>query len=182
MPHPDEARGLLADIVARGALWIIEKLGYTPANKAGDTFTGNLNVLNARLEVNTNSGVGAVVRIDYDVTNATRRLHALETGGGNARPLRVQAQTFTYADDTAVRFSIDTSGNAGFGVAPSGSFKLRINGALQVSSTTLISSATTLTNGAAAAAGTLANAPVAGNPTKWIPIDDNGTTRYIPAW
>jgi hypothetical protein len=26
------------------------------------------------------------------------------------------------------------------------------------------------------------NAPAAGNPTKWIPIDDNGTTRYIPAW
>jgi hypothetical protein len=37
-------------------------------------------------------------------------------------------------------------------------------------------------NGAGAAAGTLANAPAAGNPTKWIPIDDNGTTRYIPAW
>ncbi len=41
---------------------------------------------------------------------------------------------------------------------------------------------TALTNGAAAAAGTLANAPVAGNPTKWIGINDNGTIRYIPAW
>lgn len=40
----------------------------------------------------------------------------------------------------------------------------------------------TLTNGAAAQAGTLLNAPTAGNPTKWIPISDNGTTRYIPAW
>jgi hypothetical protein len=39
-----------------------------------------------------------------------------------------------------------------------------------------------LNNGAAAAAGTLTNAPVAGNPTKWIPINDGGTTRYIPAW
>jgi hypothetical protein len=38
------------------------------------------------------------------------------------------------------------------------------------------------TNNAAAAAGTLGNAPVAGNPTKWIPIDDNGTIRNIPAW
>jgi hypothetical protein len=37
-------------------------------------------------------------------------------------------------------------------------------------------------NGAGANAGTLANSPVTGNPTKWIPIDDNGTTRYIPAW
>ena len=37
-------------------------------------------------------------------------------------------------------------------------------------------------NGAGASAGTMTNAPTAGNPTKWIPIDDNGTTRYIPAW
>jgi hypothetical protein len=37
-------------------------------------------------------------------------------------------------------------------------------------------------NGAGASAGTMTNAPAAGNPTKWIPIDDNGTTRYIPAW
>ena len=39
-----------------------------------------------------------------------------------------------------------------------------------------------LTNGAAAQVGTLTNAPAAGNPTKWVPIDDNGTTRFIPAW
>lgn len=41
---------------------------------------------------------------------------------------------------------------------------------------------TALTNGGAAAIGTLTNAPVAGNPTKWIGINDNGTTRYIPTW
>ena len=46
----------------------------------------------------------------------------------------------------------------------------------------LVTTAAAMNNGAAAAAGTLTNAPVAGNPTKWIPIDDNGTTRYIPAW
>jgi hypothetical protein len=39
-----------------------------------------------------------------------------------------------------------------------------------------------LADGAGASAGTLANAPAVGNPTKWIPINDNGTTRYIPAW
>lgn len=39
-----------------------------------------------------------------------------------------------------------------------------------------------LNNGAGAGAGTITNAPAAGNPTKWVPIDDNGTTRYIPAW
>lgn len=41
---------------------------------------------------------------------------------------------------------------------------------------------TALTNGAGAAAGTITNAPTAGNPTKWVGINDNGTTRYIPAW
>jgi hypothetical protein len=40
----------------------------------------------------------------------------------------------------------------------------------------------TLTNGAASSTGTLTNAPAAGNPTKWIAINDNGTKRQIPAW
>lgn len=48
--------------------------------------------------------------------------------------------------------------------------------------TAMVKSANTFNDGAAAAAGTLGNAPAAGNPTKWIPIDDNGTIRYIPAW
>ncbi len=46
----------------------------------------------------------------------------------------------------------------------------------------MIGTTTAYTNNAAAALGTLANAPVAGNPTKWIPINDNGTIRNIPAW
>lgn len=46
----------------------------------------------------------------------------------------------------------------------------------------LIDSSVSLTNGAGANAGTLTNSPVTGDPTKWVPIDDNGTTRYIPAW
>lgn len=46
----------------------------------------------------------------------------------------------------------------------------------------LLQTSAALTNNAAAAAGTLTNAPVAGNPTKWIPINDNGTIRNIPAW
>ena len=46
----------------------------------------------------------------------------------------------------------------------------------------LIDSSVGLANGAGANIATLTNSPVTGNPTKWIPIDDNGTTRYIPAW
>lgn len=43
-------------------------------------------------------------------------------------------------------------------------------------------SSAAFTDGAAAQTGTLTNAPSAGNPSKWIPISDNGTTRYVPSW
>ena len=79
-------------------------------------------------------------------------------------------------------FATDTAGRFVIGTDPGGSDPLRIGGALTISSTRLMSTKTSFTNGAAAAAGTLTNAPAVGNPTKWIPIDDNGTTRYIPAW
>lgn len=46
----------------------------------------------------------------------------------------------------------------------------------------LITSSVALTNNAGANTGTLTNSPATGNPTKWIPINDNGTTRNIPAW
>lgn len=46
----------------------------------------------------------------------------------------------------------------------------------------LATSPITLTNGAGTSAGTLTNAPAAGNPTKWLPVNDNGTVRYVPAW
>lgn len=59
---------------------------------------------------------------------------------------------------------------------------LALTGGITTGTGTLHTSSVALTNGAGAAAGTLGNAPAAGNPTKWIAINDNGTTRYIPAW
>lgn len=38
------------------------------------------------------------------------------------------------------------------------------------------------TDGAGVALGTLATAPSAGNPDKWIPINSDGTQYWIPAW
>ena len=52
-------------------------------------------------------------------------------------------------------------------VAGAGVASLRLNG---------------LTSGAAAAIGTLNNAPAAGNPAFWLPINIAGTVRYIPCW
>lgn len=48
--------------------------------------------------------------------------------------------------------------------------------------TFLMRNKTTMTDQAGASAGTITNAPSVGNPTKWIAIDDNGTTRKIPTW
>lgn len=39
-----------------------------------------------------------------------------------------------------------------------------------------------VTNGAAAAVGTLNNAPAAGDPTFWMPVDIGGVVKYIPCW
>lgn len=59
---------------------------------------------------------------------------------------------------------------------------LNAGGAVSDGSTDLIASSATLSNSAGVAAGTLANAPTAGDPTKWVTINDNGTDRYIPTW
>jgi len=59
----------------------------------------------------------------------------------------------------------------------------RLDGGITIGiATALVSSRVAMNNGAGAGLGTLTNAPAAGNPTKWVPINDNGTTRYIPAW
>jgi hypothetical protein len=71
---------------------------------------------------------------------------------------------------------------AGTPYATISSTGVAVTGTLTTSSTTLHTSSVSLTNGAGAGAGTLTNAPTAGNPTKWIAIVDNGTTRYIPCW
>lgn len=59
---------------------------------------------------------------------------------------------------------------------------LTLSAGITTGNTTLHTTTSALTNGAGASAGTITNAPSVGNPTKWIPINDNGTTRYIPAW
>lgn len=46
----------------------------------------------------------------------------------------------------------------------------------------ILGSKTTITGGSTGNVPTLTAGPVTGNPTKWLPYDDNGTTRYIPSW
>lgn len=48
--------------------------------------------------------------------------------------------------------------------------------------TLMLENTMALNDGAAASTATMTNAPLAGNPTKWIPILDGSVIRYIPAW
>ncbi|MFZ5784030.1 MAG: hypothetical protein ACOY4R_27850 [Pseudomonadota bacterium] len=124
------------------------------------------------------------------------------TTGANSGGLRITTTTsnnpdMQMFDATGGGFGLFANGASSgqmniYGVDSGGSFvatwatldatSLTLTGGITVGSTTLITTSTALSNGAAANTGTLTNAPTAGNPTKWIPINDNGTTRYIPAW
>jgi hypothetical protein len=46
----------------------------------------------------------------------------------------------------------------------------------------LLTTTSALTDASGAGLGTLANAPTAGNPTKWIAFNDAGVTRKFPTW
>lgn len=61
-------------------------------------------------------------------------------------------------------------------------YGIALNSLATNESNILLHALASLANDAGGSAATLTNAPAAGNPTKWIPIDDAGTTRYIPAW
>jgi hypothetical protein len=88
----------------------------------------------------------------------------------------------TGGNDTA--FTRISAGLVGVGTGGAGSFagSLKLTDIFTNNATALIRTTTALTGGGTSNTPTLTSGPVTGNPTKWIPIDDNGTTRYIPSW
>jgi len=94
-------------------------------------------------------------------------LGAVKNGTGTARVIQID-----YGGTTTAAISVPiTSGTVTFG-----------GGITLPGGATFLTTNTALTDGAAAQTATMTNSPTAGNPTKWIGINDNGTTRYIPAW
>lgn len=100
---------------------------------------------------------------------------------GNAVTARTNLGLGTMATQNASAVAITGGAIDGTAIgattAAAGKFTALTNG-----DTVLMRTSSTLPNGAGAQTGTLTNGPVNGNPSKWIPINDNGTTRYIPAW
>jgi hypothetical protein len=126
-------------------------------------------------------------------------------GSGNIRGLKVDsvnrvivgdsnnAEVLIYPGSTAmVKFDGTTASQPALKVSGA-SLKVRLAddsadadiyaAQLLTSNTTYVLRTTAaLANSAAANTATLTNAPTAGNPTKWVAINDNGTVRYMPLW
>lgn len=108
----------------------------------------------------------------------------------NQKIQQISTGLFTWANSTTITNAADTGLSRisaalvgiGNGTAADFSGGIKLTNLTVNRAATFLSTSIALTNGAGAGAGTLTTAPAAGNPTKWIGIDDNGTTRYIPAW
>jgi len=113
-------------------------------------------------------------------------------GNGSARgfdfkTLTTSRLTINASGDTALSSTTEaTTGGAGSLTTAGGIYAAKkiitASTITALGGATFLTTSSALTDGAGAGAGTITNAPSAGNPTKWIGINDNGTTRYVPAW
>lgn len=118
-------------------------------------------VLNNLGGVNLSSGNISIVSAgNIQISNADNSTTALisNSGGAGVNTLALTATT------------IAVVGN------------LTVSGSFTSADTTFHRTSAALANSAAAAVATMTNGPTAGNPTKWVAVNDNGTTRYLPLW
>jgi hypothetical protein len=171
--QPDSATGLLTRM-------IVDQNGITTVQRGADEV----------LSVNQTSATGSPF-ISFQ-QNYTQRSFIQHSDSGDTMIVAseygaLQLKTGVSGTDLR-RLHIDSSGNISVGTSDPGgggspAAILRVNGTvIQNSASWLARTLTSWSDGAGAATGTLTNAPAATNPSKWIPVDDNGTTRYVPAW
>lgn len=91
-----------------------------------------------------------------------------ESGGNTGSNFKLDA----YADSGNVNFTAMAI-NRSTGLVTIGSMLINTSGGLTFSNQT---------SGAAASTATLTNAPVAGNPSVWVPVTVNGVAGWIPFW
>jgi hypothetical protein len=74
--HPGELQAIIGQLYTRGAAFLAERLGYTPANRAGDTFTGNVGI---------GAAPGANLHVNFGNTPAAaQEVERLEVTGNSA--------------------------------------------------------------------------------------------------
>lgn len=172
----DSTNIALSNTSTGGKEWIVLS-GGSGASLApvGSFILYNNTDARTKLIVSPNAGAGVTIPAGT-ATTAVSPLAMTQTW--NAAGVTFPGITFNATDtaSTAATKLIDLQ------VASASKFNVDKAGLITTNSTTMIASNQAFTNGAAASLGTLTNAPAAGDPTKWIPINDNGTTRYIPAW
>ena len=167
-------------------------------NNAGVTFTGwftnitdtssNSNSLFADFQINSTSVVAISKNGSFVIGNTapvtwtfSNQITFITTGATNLA-FGTNNTTRAFFNSTG-SFLAGTDGVSDIGATGANRFNnLFIKGVLTVGSTTLVTTSVALTDAVGVAAGTITNAPSAGNPTKWITIVDNGTTRKIPTW
>lgn len=165
-----------------------------PANNAYtiDNFTGRLRVINETLPGTPTSLIIDAINTFYqlgDINGVGNGWNLFIDDASDTTQINRGAATLLNLDKNGDTYAIGDIGGAFNGTllnvndgiqqiiaAAANGFRIDNDPAF------LIHTGTTLTDGAGASLGTLTNAPAAGDPTKWIAIDDNGTTRHIPAW
>ena len=106
---------------------------------------------------------------------------------GNITPAKVQTTTVT-ASNVVISGTVAAATVAATTITAASAILTNIAAStvttalLTIGTSTPIVSTVAFNNGAAGQIATMTNSPTAGNPTKWIPINDNGTIRYIPSW
>ena len=121
---------------------------------------------------NANLTIGTGTNVDLDCHCCHESRLVAERNGVEYLCRRFNASALIPASNAT--FDLGSSGN-NVRTVYAGDF-------IQKNASFLIHTAATMSNAAGAGAGTLTNAPSAGNPTKWVGWDDNGTTRYFPSW
>lgn len=184
--------GWIANVAADGAGLFVRAAGggdqfYIVARAAGNgTQLNSRNAAdNANASLLINATVVTVTKImvtggTFSVgtiySDAAIGLVIVGTGG--------TASDMFFTDSAGNEVLVFAKASSGGGGVNDASFarNLAITGLLTLSGGTLLSTSAGLSNNAGAQAGTLLNSPVAGNPTKWLVINDNGTLRNVPAW
>lgn len=148
-------------------------------NTGGSSSAALVGDVNGTTVNSTTSVVAGVIGRAFVTVNSSQTLSRLASLYGATNTSTING---TLTEYDALYLETPSGATVNRVINTAAGFQVRTDGSIGTAAGTFLHSSVALTNGAAAATGTLTNAPAAGNPTKWIPIDDNGTTRYIPAW